>query len=48
MSLKEGVNQILLIAQDDQKLVTRKKVIVLREPVPAVARRNGDQPLAGQ
>lgn len=48
VSLKEGVNEIIIIAQDDQKLMGRKKVVVLREPVPAVARRNADQPLAGQ
>ena len=48
VNLKEGVNQILVIAQDDQKLVTRRRAVVLREEVPAVARRGGEQPLASQ
>lgn len=48
VSLKEGVNQIFVIAQDDQKLMTRKQVVVLREPVPAVARRNSGQPMVSQ
>ncbi len=48
VTLKEGVNEILVIARDDQKLLARRKLIVLRDPTPALARRTADQPLVGQ
>lgn len=48
VTLKEGVNEIFVIAQDNEKLVTRRSLVVLREPSPAVARRNDEQPLVGQ
>jgi hypothetical protein len=37
VGLKEGLNQILIVARDDQKLVARRRLLVLREPHPAMA-----------
>jgi carboxyl-terminal processing protease len=48
MALKEGVNEVVVIAQDDQKLLSRQKVVILRGTVPAVARREGGEPVVGQ
>lgn len=48
VSLKEGVNDIVVIAQDDQKLLTRRQVVVFRDAVPAVARRVDGKPVLSQ
>ena len=39
LKLKEGVNKIFIIAQDDQKLATRRRLVVRRDKAPTMARR---------
>ncbi len=46
VTLKEGVNEIILVAHDDQKLVTRRVVVVRRDPAPALARHGTGSPVA--
>lgn len=46
VTLKEGVNEIVLVAHDDQKLVTRRVVVVRRDPAPALARHGTESSVA--
>ncbi|MDV2504044.1 MAG: MXAN_5808 family serine peptidase [bacterium] len=46
VKLKEGVNEIILVAHDDQKLVTRRVVVVRRDPAPALARHGTESSVA--
>ncbi|MFQ6672609.1 MAG: S41 family peptidase, partial [Candidatus Tectimicrobiota bacterium] len=45
VTLKEGINEILIVARDDQDLASRRRVVVRHDLAPAVARHGGDRPL---
>ena len=46
VTLKEGVNKILIIARDDQEIASRRRIVVRLDPAPAMARHGGNKPLA--
>jgi len=46
VTLKEGVNKILIVARDDQDLASRRRIVVRLDPAPAMASHGGNKPLA--